>query len=173
MEYEKPISEKTLNDRSTELGAARVTLAGIEANIIHTNYFTAYDGAAAGSVGLPGAVGVGQVPESLRLITYCVLTLRNGFTVTGQSACADPKNFDYIIGRSIARGDAIRQVWPLMAYELRTKLSALEGNNIEDLDEALTRLTAYSLGNPEAFRTRDAKIILEHVTAEENADGTA
>ena len=62
--------------------------------------------------------------ESLRLLTFCVLVLKNGFTVTGESACASPENFDAELGRKIARQNAINKVWPLMGYELRTKLAS-------------------------------------------------
>ena len=62
--------------------------------------------------------------EALRLLTFCVIVLRNGFTVTGESACASPENFDAEIGRKIARQNAVSKVWPLMGYELRSKLSA-------------------------------------------------
>lgn len=61
--------------------------------------------------------------ESLRLLTFCVLVLQNGFTVTGESACASPENFDAEIGRKIARKDAVSKCWPLMGYELRSKLN--------------------------------------------------
>jgi hypothetical protein len=60
--------------------------------------------------------------ESLRLLTFCVLVLRNGFTVTGESACVSAENFDDAIGRKIARENAIAKVWPLMGYELKSKL---------------------------------------------------
>lgn len=63
------------------------------------------------------------VLPALALLTFCVLVLRNGFTVTGESACASPENFDAELGRKIARKNAIEQVWPLMGYELRTKLA--------------------------------------------------
>jgi len=59
----------------------------------------------------------------LSLLTFCVLVLRNGFTVTGESACASPENFDSAIGRKIARGNALNKVWPLIGYELKSKLS--------------------------------------------------
>ena len=59
-----------------------------------------------------------------RLLTFCVLVLRNGFTVTGESACASPDNFDAEIGRKLARENAVNKVWPLMGYELRSKLAA-------------------------------------------------
>ena len=67
-----------------------------------------------------------HVPQPLKLLTFCVLVLRNGFTVTGQSACASPENFDAEIGRKVARQDAVRQVWPLLGYALRDKLHASE-----------------------------------------------
>lgn len=55
-------------------------------------------------------------------LTVCVLTLRNGYTVTGQSACADPANYDRELGESIARENAIRAIWPLEGYLLHELL---------------------------------------------------
>lgn len=63
--------------------------------------------------------------ESLKVLTFCVLVLKNGFTVTGESACASPENFDAEIGRKIARQNAVNKIWPLMGYELRTKLASI------------------------------------------------
>jgi len=60
----------------------------------------------------------------LSLLTFCVLVLRNGFTVTGESACASPENFNAEIGRQLARANAVNKIWPLMGYELRTKLAS-------------------------------------------------
>ncbi|MNE71808.1 hypothetical protein D3C80_1677100 [compost metagenome] len=51
------------------------------------------------------------------------MSLRNGFTVTGESACASPENFDAEIGRKIARENAEAKICPLMGYELRSKLA--------------------------------------------------
>mgnify|MGYP003532247683 CR=1 FL=1 len=103
------------------LTAARVTPADIEANIRAETYFTAFDGFMA----YDRDMGVMQKDwvSSLRLLTFCVLVLRNGFTVTGESACASPENFDAKIGRRIARENAVSRIWPLMGYELRTKLA--------------------------------------------------
>ncbi len=64
------------------------------------------------------------VHESLGLLTFCVLVLGNGFTVTGESACASPENFDAELGRKIARQNAVQKMWPLMGYELRSKLAS-------------------------------------------------
>lgn len=118
------------------LTAPRVTPADIEANIASEHYFTAGEGVigafVAGEFGAHGgdAVTVRRdiaSPEALKprlnLLTYCVLVLRNGFTVTGESACASPENFDAELGRKIARQNAVEKIWPLMWYELRSKLA--------------------------------------------------
>ncbi|MCG8990846.1 hypothetical protein LH427_03975 [Laribacter hongkongensis] len=114
--------------------APRITPVDIEANIASEHYFTAGDG-------FVGALSVSdefnerpeservieppEPPEPLELLTFCVLVLKNGFTVTGESACASPENFDAEIGRKVARQNAFAKIWPLMGYELRTKLSGL------------------------------------------------
>ena len=55
-----------------------------------------------------------------------MLVLKNGFTVTGESACASPENFDAEVGQKIARRNAVDKIWPLMGYELKSKLHQLE-----------------------------------------------
>jgi hypothetical protein len=100
----------------------RITPDDIEANIASEHYFTAREGAEAND----DPVGVGGLKDyspSLDLLTFCVLVLRNGFTVTGESACASPENFDAEIGRKIARNNAVQKIWPLMGYALRNQLS--------------------------------------------------
>ena len=101
--------------------AARITPADIEANIVDEEYFTAADGYK-GRTGYEANGRINGVP--LGLLTFCVLVLRNGFTVTGESACASPENFDAEIGKKIARQNAVAKIWPLMGYELRSKLAA-------------------------------------------------
>jgi len=56
-------------------------------------------------------------------LTVCILTLANGFTVVGKSACASPENYNEDLGEHYAREDAKRQIWPLEAYLLREKLA--------------------------------------------------
>ena len=111
-ELEQEIQVKSANV------APRITPDDIEANVIGESYFTAADGVC-GSLqqNVP-------VPEPLELLTFCVLVLRNGFTVTGESACASPENFNAELGRKIARDKAVAKVWSLMGYELRSKLAA-------------------------------------------------
>jgi hypothetical protein len=101
--------------------APRITLANIEANIAHEVYFSGYDGACGAHY---AGSELAEASRHLGQLTFCVLTLRNGFTVTGESACASPENFDAEIGRKIARQNAVQKIWPLMGYQLRAALYA-------------------------------------------------
>lgn len=107
--------------QSKGLSAPRITPADLQASIASEHYFTAAEGNNASS--LPPEV---QPPapsnHPLNLLTFCVLVLRNGLTVTGESACASPENFDPELGRKIARENAVSKIWPLMGYELRSQL---------------------------------------------------
>lgn len=115
------------------LTAPRVTPADIEANISSEHYFTADAGVVGAVVNdtsleypapiMDVVLATVDTPEVLDLLTFCVLVLRNGFTVTGESACASPENFDPELGKKIARQNAVAKIWPLMGYELRTKLA--------------------------------------------------
>lgn len=113
------------------LTAPRVTPSDIDANIASEHYFTAAEGVigmfTAGEIANGRGVypdEVGRLKPELGLLTFCVLVLKNGFTVTGESACASPENFDADIGKKIAREQAVNKVWPLMGYELKSKLTA-------------------------------------------------
>lgn len=107
--------------------APRVTPADIEANIASEYYFTAMEGVEGTD---PKATVYGQwdeeFPDELGLLTFCVLILRNGFMVTGESACASPENFDAEIGRRIARANAVQKLWPLMGYALKQDLHRID-----------------------------------------------
>lgn len=54
--------------------------------------------------------------------TLCQLTLENGYTVIGKSACVDSENFDASLGRHYAKEDAINEVWPLEGYLLAERI---------------------------------------------------
>jgi len=77
-EIEKEIVEKGLT-------APRITLEHVE-GVIETEQYHVFEGTT---------------------FTVCLLTLKNGFNVTGESACASPENFNAEIGRKIARGNAL------------------------------------------------------------------
>lgn len=121
------MSEKSIGQMIEEKGmtAPRITPADIESNICSEHYFTALDGVDGHFRGGPEAQGVRNA-QALSLLTFCVLVLKNGFTVTGESACASPENFDAEIGRKVARNNAVQKIWPLMGYELRSKLAGGE-----------------------------------------------
>jgi hypothetical protein len=57
-------------------------------------------------------------------LTICCITLANGFTVTGESACASPENFNKEIGEEIAFRNARDKIWSLEGYLLKEKLAA-------------------------------------------------
>lgn len=104
------------------LTAPRVTPADIEAEIASEHYFTAADGEQFARYGEQFVVV--DANPALQLLTFCVLVLSNGFTVTGESACASPENFDPEIGQKIARANAVQKVWPLLGFRLRDKLAS-------------------------------------------------
>ena len=96
-----------MNDQSIEqeiqdkgLTAPRLTPVTIESTIVGEDY----------------AVFSGR-------LTVCVLTLRNGFLVTGESSCVSVENFDAELGCKIARNNARNKVWELEGYALRERLS--------------------------------------------------
>jgi len=92
-EIEKEIQDKGLN-------APRITPEHLEQIIVKEQYHV--------------------FPEST--FTSCLLTLENGFTVHGESACASPENFNAELGRKIARDNAKNKIWMLEGYLLRQKL---------------------------------------------------
>lgn len=138
MPYQKAQAEKHAADVAPSAGAlktpptdvelpsrgARVTPADIKAELIDELFFTAREA----SLGLDTSPDDRPIVATAahRLLTICVLTLRNGFTVTGESACAAPENFDAEIGKRIARQAAVAKVWPLLGFRLRDQLAQAE-----------------------------------------------
>lgn len=105
-----PVTEAELKERST---APRVTMEEVLGSIAQTNYYVHAEGT----------------------LTICVLTLQNGFTVIGESACADIANYKQDIGERIAYDNAVKQIWKFLGYMLRDKLH----NAPKDFNERLTR----------------------------------
>ena len=102
------------------LTAPRVTPADIEANIASTVYFTAFQGFEGNDDNDDQSLAT---CDALRLLTFCVLILRNGTKIVGINYGAiDPNQHSEQRGREEARAHAIEQIWPLMGYELRSKL---------------------------------------------------
>lgn len=78
----------------------KVTLEGIKAKIKGETYLVLPDGRT----------------------TICQLTMENGYTINGHSACVDPAEFNRDLGRKYAFEDAIRQIWPLEGYLLAEQM---------------------------------------------------
>lgn len=94
--------------------APRISLADIEASIVGENWFLA--GEACEALGQPASAAAS-------LLTIYLITMGNGFVVLGKSAPMSAANFDAEKGRTFAREDAIRQLWPLMAFSMLDTLA--------------------------------------------------
>jgi len=119
MDIEKEILEKGLT-------APRVTPAHIEGVIVGEYYFTAENGVKDAFRQQYETELISGYHREISLLTFCVLVLKNGFTVTGESACASPENFDAEIGKKIAKENAVDKIWMLEGYLLKQKLSEAE-----------------------------------------------
>lgn len=100
----------------------KVTLEDVEANVVNEHYFTAAQGVYGA---LPEHCGMtsfsDDAPEAR--LTFCVLVLKNGFTVTGESACVSVDNFNFQTGKENARKRALDKVWELLAFKLSSSLA--------------------------------------------------
>lgn len=125
MNTDKAVTEAELKQRSV---APRITEELFNANIASIHYFTAADGRR-GAIDAGAYSAIERPTEGnadltpLGLLTFCVIVLKNGFTVTGESACASPENYQQDIGERIALANAKQKIWPLMGYALRDHLA--------------------------------------------------
>lgn len=96
------MSEQTieLEIQAKNLNAPRLTPTTIDSKVVAESYYV--------------------FPNTT--VTVCCLTLENGFTTVGESACASPENFDEAIGKKIAFENAREKIWQLEGYLLRQKL---------------------------------------------------
>ena len=53
--------------------------------------------------------------------TICQLTLENGYTIIGKSACVDARKFNKAMGEQYAYNDALDKVWELEGYLLKQR----------------------------------------------------
>ena len=118
--------EQEIQDKG--LNAPRLTPDYIDSVIQSVHYFTAGDGYAGALAfseefnSLPEGERFITPPQQLDLLTFCVIVLKNGFTVTGESACASHENFNAEIGENIAFENARNKIWLLEGYLLKEKL---------------------------------------------------
>ena len=94
------MNEQQVKQKLEELDAPKITPEHVEGCIVKEEYHT-FEG---------------------NTLTLCILTLKNGYTVTGESACASPENFNKELGEHYAKKNAMEKVWPLEAYLLKEKL---------------------------------------------------
>ena len=55
-----------------------------------------------------------------------VYKLKNGFCLVGVGACVDPENFDLDVGRQVAEGQVIDQLFKLEGYLLQNQLFQID-----------------------------------------------
>lgn len=58
-------------------------------------------------------------------LTHCTITVKNGFTFTGESACVDPANYNKEIGEQIAFDNAFDEMWGPYGFALSQHLHEL------------------------------------------------
>jgi len=90
--------EKEINDKG--LNAPRISIADVDSRISCETY---------------------TILPSKRTI-ICELTLKNGFTVRGESSCVSVENFNEELGKKISKDDARKKIWILEAYLLKENL---------------------------------------------------
>lgn len=95
------ITRAEADDSLSAAPAPRVTVESLEAKVASAEYFRS------------------------KTLTICILTLANGFTIVGKSACASPENYNQGLGERYAYDDAFRQIWAFEGYLLREKLAAV------------------------------------------------
>ncbi|EMI8962148.1 Gp49 family protein [Acinetobacter baumannii] len=122
-EIEQEIQNKGLN-------APRLTPQDIDSAILSEHYFTAEQGVRQSyhdndDVHVGSTINA-KAAATLPCLTFCVLVLNNGFSVTGESACISPENFNAEIGRKVAKENALNKVWQLEGYLLKDKLHQAE-----------------------------------------------
>lgn len=158
----QPVTEKELIEKAK---APRVTTDALESNIRGYYCFNVLEVLKAKNE-VDSENQMPLMPE-LGVLTFCVIVLQNGFTVTGQSACADPNNYDATIGNRLAYEDAKKKIWQYMGYSLRQEIY-LNGDNTfsgrmtreaKELSDKLSKLeffiqgeTYQSLGSEEQQR---------------------
>ena len=95
------ISDKELELKLTLSPAPRVTKEYMESRIEDVQF-----------------VKMHEASRKDNLTTVCTIYLDNGYTVSGESACVNPANYDFDIGKKVAYDNAINKLWPLFGFLL-------------------------------------------------------
>jgi hypothetical protein len=87
-------------------------------------------------------------------LTVCCLTLRNGFSVTGESSTVSPANFDAAVACKLSRERARSKIWELEGYLLRERLAAAPKPEVKLPDTrkipTIGRIVVYMLTDQDA-----------------------
>lgn len=114
--------EAELNRRvAKRVAAATLTDKTVESQIVSEYAICAFDAFKDQPNIAPDA------ERALRCVTIVVLVLRNGFCVTGSSACAAPENYDADRERKEAKADAMAKLWLVSEYAARNQLMGIDG----------------------------------------------
>ena len=89
------ISNEELEQKLEQSVAPRVTKDAIKSRIKSTDF-----------------IRIGQT------VTLCSITLDNGYSVRGESACVNPANYNKEIGEKISFDNAFDKLWPLYGFLL-------------------------------------------------------
>lgn len=82
------------------MSSYKVTLEMVEEEVVQTEYVILPDGKT----------------------TICLLTMRNGYTIRGESSCVDPANFKKEDGEKYALERAMDKIWPLLGFRMQDKM---------------------------------------------------
>lgn len=120
--------EKTLEERIADRPYDKVTAAGISGRIRSVSY-----------------ANLAASPT----VTICSIVLDNGYSVRGEAACVDPRNFEHKIGQELAYKDAFGKLWPLFGFLLaeqmfRNPLATVEPEALHTTEARDTSLGASS-----------------------------
>jgi hypothetical protein len=88
-----------MNDMQEPLIPNRITVADMQAKVKSSTYT--------------------RLPDSTT--TVCQITLENGYTLVGTSACVDPAKFNQALGEQYAYEKAFNQLWDLEGYLLKQR----------------------------------------------------
>lgn len=148
------------------LNAPRLTPDYIDSKIKHAEYILPRD-----VCKRDNGVEIFDAPLPLQTLTFCILTLENGFTVTGESACASPENFDAEIGKKIAYDNAREKIWLLEGYLLKQRLhesKEIQGSSLT-FSEALFALKAGQRVARTGWNGKDQYVVAQAQTTSTDA----
>lgn len=118
---EPPMTTEEIEDTPVTGNAPKITSVDVQ-NEIASEYFLNV-GEAIHATDLQAGRLTQVLPQSLGMLTICILVLKNGYTVTGKSACVSPENFNGMVGRTVAKKHAVDKIWPLLGFRLADTLN--------------------------------------------------